>query len=379
MTTTNPTSQASTTAAPARGLYAGCDDNVCKRPDCVCARDLPPAGLRNDQMPQFVMLSFDGAVNVVNMKFYRELLEGARRKNKANGCGIAATFFVSHEYLDYVAVNELYSWGNEIALHSISHQTNWDYWHTINSTQWEREVVDQKVMLQTFANISGFDITGVRGPFLVSGGDQGFRKLSQHFRYDSTLVHPRRSDEKPFFPYTMDFGFQLSCNVDPCPNGTYPGLWLLPVNVLFRQQMPCAVADACMPQPTSAKETFEFLRSNFEYFYTTNRAPFPVFLQEGYLRDPGRKQGYLQFIDWLLQKDDVYLVTASEVLDFMQDPEPLGVYNQLVCPGGGAVVNTCPKPTTCSYKRTQLGSDRYMRICSRCPRKYPWVGNPLGN
>ncbi|KAK8761277.1 hypothetical protein V5799_027456 [Amblyomma americanum] len=341
------TSPSATTGNPpttaALDLEAGCNDNVCRRPICSCATDIPPDGLTVNQVPQFVMLTFDDAVNVVNMKFYRELLEGARRKNRANGCGIAATFFVSHEYLDYAAVNELHSWGNEIALHSI--------------------------------------------------------------RYDSTLVHQRSSHEQPIFPYTMDFGFQRGCNVYPCPQNTYPGLWLLPMNVLFRQQLPCAMADTCIPQPTSAKDTFEFLsaleqytflhiyaftfwlpystrklrRSNFEEFYTTNRAPFPVFLHEAYLRNPGRKQGYLQFVDWLLQKDDVYLVTASEVLDFMQNPRPLGVYNQLVCPGRRPVANSCPRPNTCPYKRTQLGGDRYLRICSRCPRKYPWVGNPLGN
>ncbi|XP_077498074.1 chitin deacetylase 8-like isoform X3 [Amblyomma americanum] len=373
------TSQAPITAMPALDLEAGCNDNVCRRPICSCATDIPPDGLTVDQVPQFVMLTFDDAVNVVNMKFYRELLEGARRKNRANGCGIAATFFVAHEYLDYAAVNELHSWGNEIALHSISHRTDSQYWQTINSTQWEREVLDQKMMLQTFANISASDVTGFRGPFLFSGGDEGFQMLQRHFRYDSTLVHQRSSHEHPVFPYTMDFGFQRGCNVYPCPQNTYPGLWLLPMNVLFRQQLPCAMADTCIPQPTSAKDTFEFLRSNFEEFYTTNRAPFPVFLHEAYLRNPGRKQGYLQFVDWLLQKDDVYLVTASEVLDFMQNPQPLGVYDQLVCPGSRPVANSCPRPTTCPYQRTQLGGARYMRICSRCPRKYPWVGNPLGN
>ncbi|KAK8761279.1 hypothetical protein V5799_027458 [Amblyomma americanum] len=311
------TTSGTPSATAALDLDAGCDDNVCRPPHCACAGDLPPAGLLKDKAPQFVMLMFDGVVNVVNMKFYRELLEGARRKNRANGCGIAATFFVSHEYLDYAAVNELHSWGNEIALHSI--------------------------------------------------------------RYDCSLVHHRSSDQQPTFPYTMDFGLQRGCNVDPCPRDTYPGFWLLPVNVLFRSNLSCATVDACMPQPTSAKDTFEFLRSNFEEFYASNRAPFPVLLREAYLQHPGREQGYLQFVDWLLQKDDVYLVTASEVLRFMQNPEPLDVYDQLVCPGRRPAVNTCPKPTTCPYKHTQFGSERYMRICSPCPKNYPWVGNPLGN
>ncbi|XP_037498038.1 LOW QUALITY PROTEIN: chitin deacetylase 8-like [Rhipicephalus sanguineus] len=337
-------------------------------------------------MPQFVMLTFDDAVTETNMLFYRELLEGSRRKNRHNGCGISATFFVSHEYTDYAAVNELHSWGNEIALHSISHRTNWTYWQTINSTQWEREVLDQKLMMDTFANVSAADVTGVRGPFLHTGGDQGFRMLQKHFRYDCTLVHPRqrRRSESPSYPYTMDYGFRHRCNVFPCPNDTHEGLWIVPLNVHFRElsgeEVPCAMADACTTQPTTANDTFEYFRSNFEDFYGTNRAPFPLFLHEAYLRNAARKQGYLQFIEWLLQKDDVYLVTISEVLRFMQDPKPLGTYAQHVCSDVDPVKhNSCFKKTKCGYEKTPLGGDRYMRTCSRCPKNYPWVGNPLGD
>ncbi|XP_037582260.1 chitin deacetylase 8 isoform X3 [Dermacentor silvarum] len=386
------TASASTTSAvsnatAALDLDAGCNDAVCLRPHCTCASDKPPAGLRPDQMPQFVTLTFDDAVTVANMAFYRELLEGSARKNKASGCGIAATFFVSHEYTDYAAVNALHSWGNEIAVHSISHRTDWNYWHTINSTQWERELLDQKIMMQTFANVPASHVTGVRGPFLYTGGDQLFRMQAQHFRYDCTLVHQRvrRGSENPVYPYTMDFGFRHSCMVYPCPERTYPGLWVMPMNVLFREykgeEVPCAMADACLPQPITANDTFEYLRSNFEDFYTTNRAPFPLFLHEAYLREPRRKQGYLQFIDWLLQKDDVYLVTISEVLRFMQDPKPLGAYVQHACPDRSPVARntSCPQARTCAYKNTSLGGDRYMMSCSRCPKNYPWVGNPLGN
>ncbi|XP_070396423.1 chitin deacetylase 8-like [Dermacentor albipictus] len=382
-TPSTSTASAISNTTAALDLAAGCNEAVCSRPHCACATDKPPAGLRPDQVPQFVTLTFDDAVTVTNMAFYRELLQGSARKNKANGCGIAATFFVSHEYTDYTAVNELHSWGNEIAVHSISRRTDWAYWNTINSTQWAREMLDQKAMMETFANVPASDVAGVRGPFLYTGGDQLFRMQAQHFRYDSTLVHQRVGRaENPVYPYTMDFGFRRSCMVYPCPEDTYPGLWVVPMNVLFReregQDYPCSMADQCVPQPITANDTFEFLRSNFEDFYTTNRAPFPLFLHEAYLQEPSRKQGYLQFVDWLLQKDDVFLVTNSEVLRFMQDPKPLGAYVQHTCPGG-IVQSTCPKPNTCTYKNTSLGGDRYMTTCSQCPKNYPWVGNPMGN
>ncbi|XP_077546080.1 chitin deacetylase 7-like [Haemaphysalis longicornis] len=370
-------------ACPATLPSPECDNKTCKRPRCACESEEPPAGLRAKEMPQFVTLTFDGAVNAGNMDFYRELLISSGRKNKQDKCGIKATFFVSAEYLDYEAVNELHSWGNEIAVKSISHRPDLSYWQTINSTMWEREVLDQRIMLEVFANVPASNVTGFRGPLLYTGGDKGFRMLHKYFRYDSSLVHQRVRGEHPVYPYTMNFGFRRSCTVEPCPKGTYPGLWVLPMNVFFAEGagdvFPCAMADACIPQPETANDTFNYLRSNFEEFYNTNRAPFPVFLHEGYLKHPERKAGYLQFVDWLLQKDDVYLVTSSDVLRFMEDPKPLSDYARRTCTSRTFHrPSTCPLPTTCSYKITPLGGERYMRTCSTCPDNYPWVNNPRG-
>lgn len=97
-----------------------CNIDNCRPPNCTCSSTLPPPGIAVKEMPQFVMLAFNDAVNNGNMRFYRELLKDLKRKNKASGCAIAATFFVSAEYLDYSLVNELFSDGNEIALHSIT-------------------------------------------------------------------------------------------------------------------------------------------------------------------------------------------------------------------------------------------------------------------
>ena len=64
------------------------------------------------------MLTFDDAVNDQNQQLFAEIFE-SNRKNP-NGCPIAATFFVSHEWNDYRAVRNLYAGGHEIASHTIS-------------------------------------------------------------------------------------------------------------------------------------------------------------------------------------------------------------------------------------------------------------------
>lgn len=48
------------------------------------------------QIPQIIMLTFDGAVNLNNYQHYQKIFDG-KRKNP-NGCLIRGTFFMSHEY-----------------------------------------------------------------------------------------------------------------------------------------------------------------------------------------------------------------------------------------------------------------------------------------
>ncbi|XP_040079261.1 mucin-17 [Ixodes scapularis] len=262
-TTTVPiTPPTTSTTTPRR-----CNPVNCKLPDCMCETTKHPV----DDIPQFVMLTFDDAVNQENMKFYQELLADPKRKNKVGGCRIAATFFASGDYLDYPSVNELHRMGNEIALHSISHQTDngKSYWNGLDTEKWEREVVDERKMVAKYANVSEDDIRGLRGPFLFTGGDAGFRMLHRHFDYDCTLIHKRDGPyDAPVFPYTLDYGFQKPCMVKECPNDSYPGLWTVPLNYLFRKYQEggvdkyghCSMADACQPELKTSSETFEYLR-----------------------------------------------------------------------------------------------------------------------
>ena len=68
-----------------------------------------------------IMLTFDDAVNDVNFPLYEDIFHDNNRKRlNPNGCPIRGTFFVSHEWTDYGAVQTLYSRGHEIASHSIT-------------------------------------------------------------------------------------------------------------------------------------------------------------------------------------------------------------------------------------------------------------------
>lgn len=58
--------------------------------------------LPSESVPQMITITFDDAINNNNIELYNEIFNG-KRKNP-NGCQIKATFFLSHKYANYSAV-----------------------------------------------------------------------------------------------------------------------------------------------------------------------------------------------------------------------------------------------------------------------------------
>jgi len=113
-----------------------CDTNICKLPDCFCSEDgtqvpgglctVGPTGSDCQNVPQMITITFDDAINNNNIDPYKEIFN-KQRKNP-NGCDIKATFFVSHKYSNYSAVQDMHSLGHEIAAHSITHNSDELFW-----------------------------------------------------------------------------------------------------------------------------------------------------------------------------------------------------------------------------------------------------------
>lgn len=97
-----------------------CDPAVCVLPDCFCSEDGTsiPGNLPSKDVPMMITITFDDAINNNNIGLYKEIFNG-KRKNP-NGCDIKATYFVSHKYTNYSAVQETHRKGHEIAVHSIT-------------------------------------------------------------------------------------------------------------------------------------------------------------------------------------------------------------------------------------------------------------------
>ena len=202
---------------PFDGPATPCDPSRCKLPDCRCSSTSIPGDLPMSKVPQIVMVSFDDAINEQNMLFYQTLFPG---KVNPNGCNMRATFFVSHEYTNYVMLNKLYHERHAIVDHSITHRTPISWWKEANYTQWQQEIVGQREIINKLGFVSIDDINGFRAPFLQIGGNNEFKVLHDaKFLFESSMPTSKFRNP-PLWPYTFDYKITQDCVIPPCPTGT---------------------------------------------------------------------------------------------------------------------------------------------------------------
>lgn len=139
------------------------------------------------------------------------------------------------------------------------------------------------------------------------------------------------------------------------------------------------MADFCLPLPLTPQESKEYFLDNFYRHYNTTRAPFFVSMHEGWLIDDKRRQGYFDFLNEILQHEDVFLVNIQEVLKWMENPVTSDNYTQNVCLTEQTLPPIkCAVPGTyCEYKNLPDfgGGTRAFNVCGSvsCPTSYPWV------
>ncbi|XP_015919228.2 myb-like protein U isoform X2 [Parasteatoda tepidariorum] len=345
-----------------------CNSRHCFLPDCRCASIDIPAKIPAREVPQIVLITFDDAVNDLNYELYGEIFNN--RKNP-NGCPILGTFYVSHEWTDYGMVQTLYSNGHEMASHSITHS----HPEKFSVSHWSKEINGQREILHLYGGVKLEDIRGMRAPFLQVGGNNMFEMLYlNNFTYDSSM--PVHENNPPFYPYTLDYNMGHECSIPPCPTKSFPGLWEVGM-VMWNDYRGgrCSMGDACA-NPDNAEDVYKMLLKNFERHYNTNRAPFGLFYHAAWFTTQHYRKGYLKFIDYINSKDDVYMVTNWQAIQWMRDPTPLSKihsFKPFQCPKDPDVPGPCHHPKSCNlnYKG---GGTRNLKTCQPCPSTFPWTG-----
>ncbi|GIY16962.1 chitin-binding type-2 domain-containing protein [Caerostris extrusa] len=361
-----------------------CQPEACKLPDCFCSEDgtLIPGDLRPDDVPQMVILTFSGALNVLNGEPFQYLLNDT--KLNPNGCPVKATFFVPHEYTSYYYVQKLYGQGHEIAAQSITNREPEDYWSIASNEEWVEEVIGVKEILHNFANVSREDILGMRAPFLKPGGNKMLEMIYDYgLDYDSSLAAPL--SEVPLWPYTLDFRHPHKCLAANCPTRSFPGIWEFPLNTQVSDDetgSTCVFLDQCV-FPDDPEAVYDFLAYNFERHYSTNKAPLVLNFHVNWVIDDNKAAALDVFIDSVLETyPDAWFVTMQQAIQWMRNPmtsEMAKSFEGWKCPR--TRMAGCNIPRTCRVKlrhgtRVEL---RYLQVCGRCPERYPWLNNVRGD
>ncbi|XP_037935007.1 chitin deacetylase 1 [Teleopsis dalmanni] len=362
-----------------------CNTEECRLPYCFCSKDGTqiPGGLEAEQIPQIIMLTFDGAVNLNNYDHYQKIFNG-KRKNP-NGCNIRGTFFMSHEYSNYQQIQHLGFAGHEIATESISQQQGLQ---DKGYEEWVGEMIGMREILRHFSNVSVNDVVGMRAPFLKPGRNTQYKVLEDFgYIYDSSITVPPVN--VPVWPYTLDYKISHECKSGTCPSKTFPGVWEVPLNTHYVEGYEgghCPYLDQCVLHNLDENEVFEWLQEDFTRYYEQNKAPYMMPFHTNWFQTKPLENGLHKFLDWALELPDVYVLTITQMLQYMTDPKETRDVNTIESWKCDKSVAVAPKPcnnwNTCALPfkipEQNITDTRYMETCRECPNVYPWLGDASG-
>jgi len=373
-----------------------CDSSICVLPDCFCSEqgtsvpgELCPDNENCQDVPQMVMVTFDDAINNNNIDLYDEIFNRERRN--PNGCDIKATFFVSHKYTNYSAVGNMHHLGHEIAVHSITHNDDEEFWSNGSIDDWAKEMAGSRIIIDKFANINDNSVVGVRAPYLRVGGNRQFQMMEeQSFLYDSSITAPLQNP--PLWPYTMYFKMPHRChgNLQNCPTRSH-AVWEIVMNELDRREDPtidediagCAMVDSCS-NILSGDQFYNFLTHNFYRHFDQNRAPLGLYFHAAWLKNnPEFLDAFLYWVDEVLENHpETYFVTQTQVIQWIQNPvsvasaKNFAAWQEKCSPSPRT---ECLVPNSCKLSSDELpGESLRMYTCERCPNHYPWLNDPQG-
>ncbi|KAL5245054.1 hypothetical protein ACI65C_012464 [Semiaphis heraclei] len=380
-----PSTEAPSTENPI-DLAQKCDTSQCTLPYCFCSRDgtIIPGGLDPKETPQMILLTFDGALNQDNYQNHYQKVFSQNKKNP-NGCLIKGTFFISHEYCDYNMVQEVAHRGHEIAVETVSLQKGL---HDKGYEEWVAEMIGMREILVNFANLTKSDIVGMRAPFLKPGRNTQYEVIEDYgFVYDSSIGIP--PSRVPIWPYSLDYKIPHECKSGTCPTKSFKGTWEVPLNahyVATYEGGHCPYLDQCVLHSHDANEVFEWLREDFDRYYSQNRAPYMMPFHTNWFQIKELEDGLHKFIDWANKQPDVWFVTTTQALTWMTDPKTtkdLAGFEPWMCDKPEQLPSPpCNLPNKCrlSFKHpeTNVSGTRYLSTCKECPKKYPWLGDSKG-
>ncbi|ELT99863.1 hypothetical protein CAPTEDRAFT_161915 [Capitella teleta] len=360
-----------------------CDPKKCGLPDCFCSGWAIPGGLKQSQVPQMVVLTFQNAVNNLNYERYVKLFHN---RMNPNGCPRTGSFYVSHNYTNYWQVQSLFSKRHEIAVNSVSSPRP-----PLPKDQWYAQIQSEKDILAKWAQVPSGEIRGFRAPYLTPGGDDMIDAMQKSkLSVDSSRTTVRFMNS-PFlmWPYTYDYSSTQDCVVAECPVESHKGVWEMPL-VAWKDKNGDLRPSPYACEVDSKEEAFDLLVNKFiAHHNSSNRAPLVIILDSAWLVNDDSFEATQLFLDYLDYFKDTYTVSSWQAIQWIQHPAKLDNiknFKPWQCNSKPPSVCDAKKASVCQFDASRKlvkpgkGTPVYNIVtCERnCPQCYPWIGDAAG-
>ncbi|MCW8850721.1 MAG: polysaccharide deacetylase family protein [Melioribacteraceae bacterium] len=293
----------------------------CSLPECLEASASSPNALSVEETPQFIIVTFDDAINSFTESFVNKALSGLKNKN---GDIVKRTYFVNELNTQVDIIRNLYLEGHEIANHTSTHQTDLE----TSVEEWRNEIKTLNRFLVNQVGIPSDQIAGFRAPYLKTGENMFEVLKEMNFLYDSSIPElvlnpPLVSSalDSYVWPHTFDNGTQLACLANDCPDDPIPGLWEIPMlNWVGEDNFKYDVMD---PAVISSEQFSDLLEFTFDKRYNGNRVPVGIYLHAGQMWDEERQNVLRSFIEDKLALPGVWTITMRGLIEWMRNPVPV--------------------------------------------------------
>lgn len=281
-----------------------------------------PGELSREEIPQFIFVTFDDAVNPA----IYEMIGRISEHQHADGSPVGFTFFVSTHYTDYYLVHQLHAAGHEIGTHTITHSTGAD----TDFLTWVREIEGCREALHRLAGIPLEEISGFRAPYLKYNPATYEALHALGFDYSTSVSEPlgkhSLSPSEMIWPYTLHDGLQQTTWTGTGPTSSLPNLMEIPLWLLFERDGNFHPEEM---DPSGTRESLvQLFKDNFLDRYNGNRVPLGIWLHAApWLGSPSTPQkdnveALNEFLAWALEKPNVWVVGMSKAVDWMRNPLP---------------------------------------------------------
>jgi len=141
--------------------------------------------------------------------------------------------------------------------------------------------------------------------------------------------------------------------------------------------------DQCVFQNLDENDVLDWLKQDFNRYYLQNRAPYLMAFHTSWFQQKALVKGLDLFMDWLIEKPDVWFVTHTQALFWITEPKTIkemanfpawDCSERILPPKPCNLANSCPLP----FKTANVTDTRYLSTCSQCPKVYPWLGDAKG-